>query len=244
MIDFSSIKAIFFDADDTLFEVKGSVGQQYAPHLKNHGYDILADSIDRVIPEAWLQTIDSYENRESEYTANHTQDRREWREFLYNVMSALEIYQPSEQLLEDIYDTFAEAHSRQLLPYIKQTLTALRRHPITLGVLTNNDNRIHRLIPALGLGDYFHHIFCASDLGYRKPSHRVFSRIAEHLQLLPQEILYIGDCPRNDVAGALNAQWNALWLKRGASQLRRDTPLNSAQSVPHISCYSELLRHL
>ncbi|NBW41113.1 HAD family hydrolase [bacterium] len=245
MIDFSAIKAIFFDADDTLFEVRGSIGEHYASHLSNHGHNITAAEIDSVIFQAWQRMSSSYDNREEGYVTDHARDDHVWQEFLSNVMHDVGVRTPSDELLADIYGAFAKASSRQLLPYAEQLLEALSPH-VALGILTNNDRRIHQLIPELGLAKYFQHIFCASDIGYKKPSHKVFMGITEQLGITTREILYIGDCPKNDVAGAVNADWNAIWLNRGLNPFSEskaeDYP--ETQAVPTIHCFSELLEKL
>lgn len=242
MIDLSRIQAVFFDADDTLFEVRGSIGEHYAKQLDKYGYSITAEEIDRVIPQAWRRMSSSYDNREEGYVTDHSRDTRVWNEFLQNVMHDIGISNPSDGLFSDIYEEFSKARSRQLLPHVEQVLETLSSS-ITLGILTNNDKRIHQLIPDLGIAHHFQYVFCASDIGYKKPSRRVFSRIAEHVQLEPHQILYIGDCPKNDIHGALSAEWNALWIRRNTTLFSEDDSLTfpEAETAPSISCFSELL---
>jgi putative hydrolase of the HAD superfamily len=240
MIDLSRIQAVFFDADDTLFEVRGSIGEHYAKQLKKHGHDITAEEIDRIIPQAWRRMTSTYDNREEGYVTDHSRDERVWNEFLQNVMHDVGISDPSQELFADIYDEFGKARSRQLLPHVEQVLETLSRS-VTLGVLTNNDKRIHQLIPDLGIANHFQFIFCASDIGYKKPSREVFSRIKEHIQLEPHQILYIGDCPKNDIHGALSADWNALWIRRNITLFSESEPHTFPESVPSILCFSELL---
>ncbi len=237
MIDLSRIQAVFFDADDTLFEVRGSIGEHYAKQLKKHGHDITAEEIDRIIPQAWRRMTSTYDNREEGYVTDHSRDERVWNEFLQNDVG---ISDPSQELFADIYDEFGKARSRQLLPHVEQVLETLSRS-VTLGILTNNDKRIHQLIPDIGIANHFQFIFCASDIGYKKPSRDVFSRITEHIQLEPHQILYIGDCPKNDIHGALSADWNALWIRRNITLFSESEPHTFPESVPSIFCFSELL---
>ena len=245
MIDLSRIQAVFFDADDTLFEVRGSVGEHYAKQLDKYGYSITAEDIDRVIPQAWRRMSSSYDNREEGYVTDHSRDERVWNEFLQNVMHDVGLSNPPEGLFADIYDEFGKARSRQLLPHIEQVLETLSRS-VTLGILTNNDKRIHQLIPDLGIAEHFRYIFCASDIGYKKPSREVFSGIVEHVELEPHQILYIGDCPKNDIHGALRANWNALWIRRNTTLFSESEShtFPETKAVPSITCFSELLHSL
>lgn len=44
-----------------------------------------------------------------------------------------------------------------------------------------------------------------------KTDKRIFSRAAERMGILPQEICYVGDSFENDIVGAKAAGWNAVW---------------------------------
>jgi putative hydrolase of the HAD superfamily len=236
MFDPQSIRAVFFDADDTLFEIRGSVGARYALHLKAHGFPITAEQLDEHVPESWKEIVSLYENEDGNYRAYHDRDREIWQLFAQTLFSKVYTEELPPQLFEDIYNEFGHANSRQLIPHIVPLLETLSRHELILGVFTNNDKRIHQLIPALGLKSHFHHVFCASDIGYRKPSRHAFDGISERIGIPSHELLYIGDCPKNDVEGALNAGWNVIWFGRDAKK--------SHERAATITCFSELVQAL
>jgi putative hydrolase of the HAD superfamily len=245
---FKDVTTIFLDADDTLYKVRGSVGERYLPYMLSAGIKTTAEEINRVVPLAWKSISASYENSENQHITTHERDIQIWREYVYNVFTYFTDRPVEEELFLAIYEEFAKASSRELNPYITEFLDALRRSGYKTGILTNNDKRIHRLIPDLGLKDHFDYIYCASDIGYKKPAADAFNGVAESIRASSSELAYIGDCPKNDVLGALNAGWKAAWYaaerkdipdhRKSPDQINTTVPNN----VPSISCFSEALR--
>ena len=83
-------------------------------------------------------------------------------------------------------------------PESVRLLNCLRSYP--LGIVSNgqrvfSENELRHL----GLYGYFKFVIFSSDFGYKKPDHRIFLAGAERLGLRPDEILYIGDSPGNDL---------------------------------------------
>ncbi|MCB0320124.1 MAG: HAD-IA family hydrolase [Bdellovibrionales bacterium] len=227
MIDTTRLRAVFFDADDTLYSVRESVGTQYHPHFKAHDVHVTIEEIDTVVPLAWQALTASYENREDNHITTHERDESIWREYVQNVLSHFSDKPVTESLYQSIYHEFAKPESRVLSPYVTELLHHLREKGYITGVLTNNDKRVHTLIEGLGLAHHFDFVFCASDLGYKKPAKEVFHRLAEKANCTASELLYIGDCPHNDIQGAFNAGCQALWYNINDTHsydLHRNTP--------------------
>lgn len=205
----SSINTIFFDADDTLYSIRGSIGERYAPHFNKYGYEISPEKLNTVVWDCWKGITGTYENKENDYICNHDRDMRVWKEFVSLVTASFSEINPSTELFESIYEDFATANSRTLEPGIVDLLSFLTSKGFTLGVFTNNDKRIHRLLPDLGIAKYFKQIYCASDVGYKKPSPKGFEFIAHSLDEDPSKMLYVGDAFEIDVVGAQSAGWHA-----------------------------------
>ncbi len=236
MIDFQSLTAVFFDADDTLYRVRESVGHHYAPILANHGLHFTQSEIDAVTPQAWKAIEEDYYNVKEHYHTSHERDSAIWRNYLEQVLFGLDVY-PSqsdfEALYSDIHSHFATEDSRELHDFVVDFLYELNQLSFTTGVLTNNDRRIHKLIPDLGISEHLDYVFCAGDLGCRKPSQEVFKEIAKRIRVSPEKILYIGDSLDADYHGARNAGWQAVWYNRKKKELHED--------VLHVYCFSEMI---
>jgi putative hydrolase of the HAD superfamily len=72
-----------------------------------------------------------------------------------------------------------------------------------------------RKIELLGLGASFDVVLSTEQTGFLKPHGEPFRRFSEALGIPPEEILYVGNSPRLDAAGALAAGLGAALIKRG-----------------------------
>jgi putative hydrolase of the HAD superfamily len=105
-------------------------------------------------------------------------------------------------------------------------LEALKDSPITLGVVSNFDPRLHSILDACKLSGYFKFVLTSYEAGCSKPDPEIFQK-ALHLAALdglePQHALHVGDNLDLDVKGAQEAGWQA-WMvddkRRSADKLK------------------------
>lgn len=72
----------------------------------------------------------------------------------------------------------------------------------------------HRKLTVLGVRDRFESLLCAAELGVSKPDPGAFLASCEALGLDAREVLYVGDEPDIDAAGATAAGLAGVWLDR------------------------------
>jgi putative hydrolase of the HAD superfamily len=65
----------------------------------------------------------------------------------------------------------------------------------------------------LGLTGYWDAVVCSECTGALKPHERPFMELASVLGLSPEQILYVGNSLRYDVAGASSAGMKTAWIK-------------------------------
>lgn len=87
-------------------------------------------------------------------------------------------------------------------PGVTRTLEQLRAAGVKLGVLS--DYPAQQKLEALGLAGYFSPVLCTTDreINALKPDPRGFRHACDVWGLLPEEVLYVGDRPEVDGAGA------------------------------------------
>jgi len=87
-----------------------------------------------------------------------------------------------------------------------------------LGLVSNFDHApaARRLIDRLGIGDRLGVILISEEVGYRKPSPRLFLGLAERMGLPPSEVLFVGDTFDADVAGPQGVGMPCAWLNPAA----------------------------
>ena len=69
-----------------------------------------------------------------------------------------------------------------------------------------------------------------------KPGRKIFDEAARLAGVMPEEICHIGDHPVNDVEGALNAGFQAMWM----NALKKDWEHKDRLKVPELKSWKEL----
>ncbi len=91
-------------------------------------------------------------------------------------------------------------------------LDALSAAGLRLGLLS--DLPPLRKLELMGLSGRFEVALCSEDSGFLKPAREPFAMLASRMQLPPGRILYVGNNPRIDVAGAKAAGMSTAIVSR------------------------------
>jgi len=120
-------------------------------------------------------------------------------------------------------------------PYVKETLLALRRKGLKTGALS--DFPINNKLRYLGIEDLFDCAESSEDSGYLKPHRIPFLRLANRLELAPEEILYVGNSYKYDVIGAMEAGMRTAWITRpGSDKGKADFCFSSYRELQNYLC--------
>lgn len=99
-------------------------------------------------------------------------------------------------------------------PFTAPTLLKLRDMGCKVGIITNGSHDVQsRKIQLLGLEKYADEIIISGDIGVHKPNAEPFILMSQRLNIPPQELMYVGDHPVNDVEGSRNAGYTPVWVK-------------------------------
>lgn len=102
-----------------------------------------------------------------------------------------------------------------LFPDMEKLLGKLVNHQMQLALLTNGPYE-HQLmkIKQLGLTKWIpqQNLFISEAIGSAKPHPSAFHYVEEKLGLSNQATVYIGDSFQNDIVGARQVGWHAIWL--------------------------------
>lgn len=107
-----------------------------------------------------------------------------------------------------------EVFGKLTVPYADtiRVLEALKDR-YKLGVITNGYSTVQReKINMVGIEHYFQDIIISGEEEFEKPDPRIFRLSCEHLGVLPEEAVYIGDYYPNDIAGALASGLTPIWI--------------------------------
>ncbi len=116
-----------------------------------------------------------------------------------------------ESVGERAFEVFRTARNEvTLYDDVRPALVALgRRH--RLASFSNGNADLQRI----GLAHHFEVSLAAADTGAAKPDPRAFNAVLRSLGASADDVVYIGDDPEADVAGARAAGMRTVWVNRG-----------------------------
>ena len=213
------ITSIVFDVDDTIYD-------QQAPYRK---------AIERCFPDFDMSQINQNYIRfrhysdtgfpkviAGEWTVEYFRFwrcRETLREFGYT-----EIDEETGRKFQEIYEY--ELERITMLDEMRMTLDFLKSKNVPMGVITNGPTE-HQLkqVRKLGLSDYIEPqcVIVSQATGFQKPEKEIFNLAAEQFEMNPETTLYVGDSYDNDVMGAVNGGWRALWFNHRGRSIKPGT---------------------
>jgi FMN phosphatase YigB (HAD superfamily) len=95
-----------------------------------------------------------------------------------------------------------------------------------LGLLSNFDDAEtgREVLFDTGVAGLFEAVIISAEVGLRKPNPLIYQRMLEMLGLEPDEILFVGDTPREDVLGPKQAAMRVAWINKRGEPLRDGIP--------------------
>lgn len=204
-----SLKAVLFDAGNTVILINYSVVTEA---LAAEGFDVEYDRV-----------------REAEYGARVLLDPILARR---NSTEAPEIFKTYLRFIceeaglgwgvatERVFHRIAEYNRQHNLwnqpnPQARWVLEDLRRHGLTIGMISNSDGTVERIVTKGGLRPYFDFVLDSRVVGVEKPDLRIFQMALERAGVGPEEAVYIGDLYSIDVLGSKAAGLNSILLDPG-----------------------------
>lgn len=215
---FAVIKAIFFDAVDTLFFLTKTVGDHYALVGREVGLALDAKKLDAAFFSAWARMP----KRAAIDGPRENDDKDWWRELvdlIFDEVAPAIGELDRDNFFEIAYEHFAEAGVWELYPEVVDVLPQLRPR-FQLAVVSNFDGRLRFILEHLGISKFFSHVFVSSEIGADKPDPEFFRRALKFVDLVPNQVMHVGDDPERDWKAAKAAGLSIFELDRDKNSLR------------------------
>jgi putative hydrolase of the HAD superfamily len=219
-----SIRVVFFDAADTLFEVHGSVAEMYLHHAVQFGFRQKPDSVTE-IAQAFRRAFQEAPPpvfAGTEPTLIKQSERLWWFDIVHNVFYRVGMFQRFDEFFDQVFHAFEDHRSWRLFPETTAILAQLKARDLELGIISNFDSRLFTVMRGLGIADSFDTVTISSLAQAAKPSPKIFHLALEKHAVDAEEALHVGDSLREDVEGAKKAGLHAVLLNRNAAQQRGD----------------------
>ena len=229
----SPIKAIFFDAVGTLFDVKGSVGHVYLSYATKYGVPDtpqMVESLNKAFKETMKTMpapIFSVERPEKLKQC----ERLWWFDVVHAVFYRVGMFERFDDFFDEVFDAFGNAKHWELFPETREVLTKLKERGFELGILSNFDSRFFQVARALQIQQFFDSVTISSLAGAAKPATKIFAYALEQHMLDSTEVLHVGDHRVEDLKGAQEAGLCAVLIDRSGTVSYDDHTLPSLASL-------------
>jgi len=214
------IRAVFFDVGNTLLKPHPSVSEVCRQVLAQAGHIHDLSAIDRLMP-----LVDEY--YEERYRADDTfwtseEETSSVWVGMYSVMCReLGIHANAAELAGRVYEEFGDASRWHLYDDVLPAFERLRARGIRLGIISNWDSRLVRVLEGLGVGEYVQTIVSSADVKLRKPDPRIFELACSRLDVRAKDASHVGDHHYSDIVGATAAGLRAVLVDRSGSAVLR-----------------------
>ncbi|GFO00130.1 haloacid dehalogenase-like hydrolase domain-containing protein 3 [Plakobranchus ocellatus] len=206
------LKLVTLDITNTLFKVAGSPGRQYGIVGRMHGVKTDEANLTALFTKFYKQYLRKYPN----FGAYEKMSANEW--WSYVVKDCFHAVDPSltedtlQSISNDLYVHYMKPEAWVFLPGAYEALKDLHRYQIKLGVISNWDHRLYRVLDVMGMQGYFDFVIPSYVVGVEKPDERIFQLALREAQCLPNEAVHFGDSIEKDLKGAMQAGLDAFLL--------------------------------
>ncbi|MDQ0254414.1 putative hydrolase of the HAD superfamily [Evansella vedderi] len=222
-------KGICFDLDNTLFSHEEAFKSAIEDSF--HTYILSVKGIEKTITfdqffKLFKWNSDRYWNLYEQKKLNGTEYRRK----RFNE-TMKELGLPfSNHIADKFHAHYYEVVDDHSKPYsgLKDLMNFLTNRQVKLGIITNGmiDTQFGK-VEKLGASNWIPtgNIIVSEEVGVVKPQREIFRLMEQRIQLPPKELLFIGDSWLHDVAGAIDAGWEAIFLNtRGENRKSKHEP--------------------
>lgn len=197
------LRAVLFDLDNTLFDFMRMKRESCVAAV-----EAMVDAgLGMVRDDAMKLLFQLYDKHGIEHS-------RIFQEFLKAAKS-----QVDHRILAEGVVAYRRAQLRYVKPYpgAVRTLVKLKERGLKLGIVSDAPavNAFIRMVE-MGLPDFFDAVVTFDDTGERKPSKKPFAIALGKLRVAASDVLYIGDWPERDIAGARSVGLRTAFARYGA----------------------------
>ena len=210
------IKAVIFDLDDTLLD-------------RYKTFDLYCDYlIDTFFPKNIFDK-ESIKSIIKNFDKNGYEDRNIFYKKIVETWNLKNIINELEKSWFEEFDKFSTPEYKliEILDYLNKEYK--------LAIITNGSSIMqNKKIDALGIRKYFSEIIISNDVGIKKPNKEIFLLGCNRLNIIPSEVVYVGDNFDIDIIGATSAGLKAIWINKFKTNFHYENTVNELVSVKKI----------
>lgn len=202
----NGVQAVLFDLDGTLRHNNPPAVHVFLRHAIELGVTddpLMRREFERWVHYYWAQSPDLL----GDLQALGDEDLF-WTNY---ARRSLEVYgctpEQAEALAPQLQSYMEDTYNPEdcVLGEVPPTLEALKQQGFRLAVLSNRTKPYTEQLRSLGLAKYFEFALAAGEVEAWKPDPMVFRHALQHMNIFPEQVIYVGDNYYADVIGARQA---------------------------------------
>jgi putative hydrolase of the HAD superfamily len=209
-------KVIFLDAMGTIFGMRETVGKVYQKIAWDYGVATDSQKLDLAFSESFRAARPlAFKIKEND--SIHQQEFTWWADVVkitFIKVGGFERFTNFPSFMEEVYHYFATEQPWYVYPDVVSSLKKWQQQNIQLGIISNFDTRLERVLKVLDLEQFFDSITISSLAGAAKPNSQIFQIALDKHHATADQAWHIGDSFVEDYQGAQRLGIKAFWLNR------------------------------
>lgn len=241
----NNVEAVLFDMDGTLIKHTWQTEELSQAFFDAFANQLAPLTADVFFATFWEKSTDMWYMMLDQVIDGRTAQ-------LYGYRHTLRSLNQNPNLAQQMVDTWERLVLEEAQPFedTYNVLQTVRQHYLT-GILTNGFISLQRAkLNKYQLCQAVDICFVSEETGYHKPDSRVFTYMLTQLrqhrpQLRPEQVVYVGDNPVSDIAGAKAAGMQAVLIQTDSatSQFMPPQPTLDTPIIHRLSDLLPLLPH-
>ena len=208
------ISTVFFDAAGTLFESREPIGRTYARLAHQFGLDASEDAVAGSFRRAFGAAPGLAFGRGLRPDELRRLERQWWRDRVGETFAPLGKFPDFDAYFDALFSYFANPEHWIADLEAAPMLQRLRDDGFKLGVISNFDYRLYRILDGLDLTRYFDSITISSEAGYAKPRREVYDAALARAGVNVRDAMHVGDSEHLDFTPAAALGMAAVLIDR------------------------------
>jgi len=226
------IEAVFFDIDGTLLDHDRASERSLRAALDRECPELEEEGMRAALAE-WRRLEQLHY---AEYLSGEIELAEQRRRRAAGILAWVGVEGGSHDAHLSWFEAFLSGYREHWAPFddVEPLLADLSRRGVSLGAITNADEKIQRRkLLALGLEELLRPLIASSGAPAAKPDPRIFELACDRVGLPPGRVAYVGDRLDTDARGARDAGLLGIWVNRAGEPPVDDVPMvRSLAEVP------------
>ena len=220
------IKCITFDLDDTLWAIEPVIieaEQRFYTWLKEN-YPIVAENFD-ILSLRQLMKNTASDNPD----IKHNLTKVRIKAYTY----IKDLYKLSDNMPLESFEYFMKYRNKVKLYDGAENMLIELKKKYMIGTITNGNASLEKI----GIKNFFDFEVKASDVGFMKPSPKIFEAAVKKAGCNPSEMVHIGDSYDKDIIGAKSINMNYIWLNHKKNEyldIDKNNVISSISEAPKL----------